>query len=160
MDAIDLKAISELAVNARISWADLAVCLGLSSPAAAERVHRLEEQGIIKGFAAVVDPEAVGCGLTSFVAVTLERPEHRNHFLEKMAEMREVQECHHVAGEYDYLLKLRCRGPRDLERVVSDELKSIPGVVRTRTAIVMSTPKETPVPPVFPEHVVDVSARR
>ena len=74
--------------------------------------------------------------------------------------MREVQECHHVAGEDDYMLKVRCRGTRDLERVVSDEIKSLPGVTRTRTTIVMSTHKETSMPPMFPEHAVDVSTRK
>ena len=160
MDTIDLKVISKLMMNGRMTWAELASCLGLSSPATAERVHRLEEQGVIKGFTALVEPEAVGCGLTAFVAVTLERPEHRNSFLQRITEMGEVQECHHVAGEDDYILKVRCRGTRDLERVVSDEIKSMPGVVRTRTSIVMSTHKETPVPPIFPEHGVDVSTRK
>lgn len=160
MDTIDFKVISELMMNGRMTWAELASCLGLSSPATAERVHRLEEQGVIKGFTALVEPEAVGCGLTAFVAVTLERPEHRNPFLQRMTEMREVQECHHVAGEDDYLLKVRCRGTRDLERVVSDGIKTMPGVARTRTTIVMTTQKETPVPPMFPGHVVDVSTRK
>lgn len=155
-----MKAISELMTNGRTSWAELANCLGLSSPATAERVHRLEEQGVIRGFTALVEPEAVGCGLAAFVAVTLDRPEHRNPFLQRISEMREIQECHHVAGEDDYLLKVRCRGTRDLERVVSEEIKDIPGVARTRTTIVMSTHKETPVLPMFPEHVVDVSTRK
>ena len=151
MDTSDLKALSELMMNGRMTWAELASCLGLSSPATAERVHRLEVQGVIRGFAALVDPEAVGCGLTAFIAVTLEHSEHREHFLQKMAEMQEVQECHHIAGEDDYMLKVRCRGTRDLERVVSGQIKSVPGVTRTRTAIVMNTHKETPAPPVFPE---------
>ncbi len=143
-----------------MTWAELASCLGLSSPAAAERIHRLEEQGVIKGFTALVDHEAVGCGLTAFVAVVLERPEHRSPFLQKIVEMQEVQECHHVAGEDDYWLKVRCKGTRDLERLVSDTIKSMPGVARTRTTIVMSTPKETPIPPLFPEDIIDVATRR
>ncbi|OPG15068.1 Lrp/AsnC family transcriptional regulator [Ferroacidibacillus organovorans] len=160
MDSIDFKVITELVLNGRMTWAELASCLDLSSPATAERVHRLKEQGVITGFTALIAPEAVGCGLTAFVAVTLERPEHRAPYLQRIAQMREVQECHHIAGEDDYLLKVRCRGTRDLERVVSDEIKSIPGVAKTRTTIVMSTYKETPVPPMFSEHVVDVSSRR
>ena len=159
MDTIDFKALSELMTNGRMTWAELASCLGLSSPATAERVHRLEEQGIIKGFTALVDHEAVGCGLTAFVAVTLERPEHRHPFLQTMVALQEVQECHHVTGEDDYWLKVRCKGTRDLERVVSDTVKSIPGVARTRTTIVMSTPKETPSPPLFPEDIIDATRR-
>ncbi|PSR24341.1 MAG: Lrp/AsnC family transcriptional regulator [Sulfobacillus benefaciens] len=159
MDTIDFKALSELMMNGRMTWAELGSCLGLSSPATAERVRRLEDQGVIKGFTALVDHEAVGCALTAFVAVSLERPEHRNRFLQKIMEMQEVQECHHVAGEDDYLLKVRCKGTRDLERVVSDTVKSIPGVARTRTTIVMSTPKETPSPPLFPEDIIDATRR-
>lgn len=144
--------------NGRITWAELGGYLGLSSPATAERVRRLEEQGIIKGFTALIDPEAVGCGLTAFVAITLDHPEHRNHFLMKVAEMREVQECHHVTGDDDFLLKVRCRGTRDLERVISDQIKNVPGVTRTRTTIVLNTYKETPMPPIFSE-TTDVQNR-
>ncbi len=159
MDAIDFKVISELMTNGRMTWVELANCLGLSGPAAAERVHRLEEQGVIRGFAALVDPEGVGCGLTAFIAVTLGHPEHRELFLQKVTEMQEVQECHHIAGEDDYMLKVRCRGTRDLERVVSGQIKSMPGVARTRTTIVMNTHKETFVPPVFPEYGADGPTR-
>lgn len=160
MNSIDLKAISELMANGRATWAELASCLGLSGPATAERVHRLEEQGVIKGYTALIDPEAVGCGLTAFVALSLERPEHRNLFLTRIAEMGEVQECHHVTGGDDYLLKVRCRGTRDLDRVISGQLKGIPGVTRTRTTIVLNTHKETPIPPMFPEQSDDSQNRK
>jgi Lrp/AsnC family leucine-responsive transcriptional regulator len=132
----------------RRTWADLAADLGLSAPAAADRVRRLEERGVIRGYAALVDPAAVGCDLTAFVAVTLERPADRAAFLALVAGLPEVQECHHTAGDDDYLLKVRCAHTRDLDRVLSLELKSLPGVVRTRTTIVLSTLKETPVLPV------------
>lgn len=71
--------------------------------------------------AALIDPDAVGCDMTAFVAIILERPGYRNSFLAKIADMAEVQECHHVAGDDDYLLKVRCTGTRDLERVVSGD---------------------------------------
>jgi Lrp/AsnC family leucine-responsive transcriptional regulator len=119
----------------------------MTGPAAADRVRKLEESGVIRGYAALVDPEAVGASLTAFVAVTLDRPEHRKGFLKKVAKLAEIQECHHIAGDDDYLLKVRCRGPRDLDRVISEELKSVPGVGRTRSTIVLSTAKETPVLP-------------
>src|SRR3954468_11539169 len=127
MDAIDYKAIDLLQQMGRVSWTNLGESLGMTGPAAAERVRRLEESGVIRGYAALVDPEAVGAILTAFVAVTLDRPEHRKAFLKKVAGLDEIQECHHVAGDDDYLLKVRCRGPRDLDRVISEELKSVPG---------------------------------
>jgi Lrp/AsnC family leucine-responsive transcriptional regulator len=151
MDAIDSKAISALQAAGRESWARLGERLGMTAPAAAERVRRLEDSGVIRGYAALVDPEAVGASLTAFVALTLDRPEHRKAFLKKVGKLAEVQECHHVAGDDDYLLKVRCRNARDLDRVISEELKGVPGVARTRTTIVLSTAKETPVVPVLME---------
>jgi Lrp/AsnC family leucine-responsive transcriptional regulator len=150
MDALDHKVISTLFRDGRISWADLAARIGLSAPATADRVRRLEERGVIRGYTALVDPEAVGQGLTAFVGVTLERPQHRETFLTVLAQVPQVQECHHTAGDDDYLLKIRCSGTRELERLVSEEIKNLPGIVRTRTTIVLSTVKETaavPLPP-------------
>lgn len=149
MDEIDFKVMSVLSKNGRITWSELAKQLGLSNPATAERVRRLEEQGVIKGYTALIDPFEVGCELTAFVGVTLERPEHRSAFLSKIGELDEVQECHHVAGDDDYLLKIRCRNTRDLDRVISHEIKGLTGVVKTRTTIVMDTSKETPAVPLF-----------
>ena len=146
-----MKAIEALQSSGRESWAKLGETLGMTGPAAAERVRKLEESGVITGYAALVDPESVGAGLTAFVAVTLERPEHRKAFLKRVGKLAEVQECHHVAGDDDYLLKVRCRGTRDLDRVISEELKSVPGVGRTRSTIVLSTAKETPIVPLFVE---------
>jgi Lrp/AsnC family leucine-responsive transcriptional regulator len=147
LETNDSKIIAKLMANARATWAELGALLGLSAPAAAERVRKLEERGVIKGYAALVDPDAVGCGLAALVAVTLERPEHRGPFLAKVAATPEILECHHTAGDEDYLLKIRCSGPRHLERLVSEELKALPGLVRTRTTVVLSTVKETPLLP-------------
>jgi len=150
MDTIDSKALTRLQQAGRETWAGLGESLGMTGPAAAERVRRLEEAGVIKGYTALVEPEAVGLGLTAFVAVTLERPASRAGFLRKVASLGEVLECHHIAGDDDYLLKVRCRGPLDLDRVLSEELKGVPGVGRTRTTIVLATAKETTVLPVDP----------
>lgn len=147
LDALDVKALSLLMRQGRATWADLAQHLGLSAPSAADRVRRLEERGVIRGYAALVEPEAAGYGLAAFVAVTLERPQHRAAFLERVQSTAEIVECHHIAGEDDYLLKVRCRGTRDLERLLSDHLKDLPGIARTRTTIVLASPKETVVVP-------------
>lgn len=147
MDELDFKIISILSQNGRITWSELAKELGLSNPAAADRVRRLEEQGVIRGYAAMIDPMTVGSELAAFVAVTLERPEHRGPFLELVERLGEIQECHHIAGDDDYLLKIRCKNTRDLDRVISLEIKGLQGVLRTRTTIVMDTCKETPAVP-------------
>jgi Lrp/AsnC family transcriptional regulator, leucine-responsive regulatory protein len=143
MDALDFKALSRLQQFGRDSWKKLGSLLGITAQAAADRVHKLEEQGIIHGYAALVDPDSVGLHLMAFVAVTLERPKHREAFLEHVMALSEVQECHHVSGEDEYFLKIRCRGTSDLERLVGDEIKGLAGVVRTRTTIVLRTAKET-----------------
>lgn len=143
LDALDLKVVRHLMHQARMTWADLATLLGLSAPATADRVRRLEERGVIQGYATLIEPSSLGYDLTAFVSVTLERPQHRDAFLALVQALPEIQECHHVTGDDDYLLKVRCRSTADLERVISNEIKSLAGVVRTRTAIALSTPKET-----------------
>ncbi len=151
MNSFDLKIIRCLMGNARTTWAELGTLLGLTAPAAADRVRRLEERGVIKGYAAIVDPEAVGCLVTAYISVTLAKPADRKDFLTQIAALPQVQECHHIAGDYDYLLKIRNHTLRELETFVSEALKEIPGVVKTHTTIVMSTLKETPVLPVWAE---------
>ena len=151
MDDIDRKALTRLQRNGRESWASLGAALGMTGPAAADRVRRLEERGVIRGYTALVDAESVGLVLTAFVAVTLERPQARAAFLKRVSALPEVLECHHVAGDDDYLLKVRCRGPLDLDRVLSEELRGIAGVARTRSTIVLRTAKETATLPVSDE---------
>ncbi|MGF1498758.1 MAG: Lrp/AsnC family transcriptional regulator [Elainellaceae cyanobacterium] len=148
LNETDLKVIHHLMVQGRITWSELAGLLELSAPATADRVRRLEERQVITGYAALVNPEFVGCSLAAFIAVTLDRPKHRDAFLKKVQLMPEVQECHHVTGDDDYFLKVRCRDTQDLERLISDELKSMTGVLKTRTTIVLSTAKETPMLPI------------
>ena len=144
MDTNDIKALRLLQHEGRASWSRLGELLGMTGPAAAERVRRLEERGIIRGFTALIDPESVGLALTAFVALSLEKPTHREAFLKRVQALPEIQECHHCTGEDDYLLKVRCRGVSDLDRLINTELKSLPGVLRTRTTIVMRTSKDSP----------------
>lgn len=146
-DTIDSKLVEALMANGRISFADLAGLVGLSAPAVAERVRGLEYRGVIRGYAALGDPIQLGCPVTAFVAVALERPEHRAPFAELVRELPEVQECHHVAGDFDYMLKVRCAALLDLERIVGETIKGLAGVVRTRTTIALSAVKETPALP-------------
>jgi Lrp/AsnC family leucine-responsive transcriptional regulator len=124
--------------------------LSLSAPATADRVRRLEERQVITGYAALIDPEAIDCHLTAFIAVTLEHPQHRSAFLNLVHQLPEIQECHHVTGDDDYLLKVRCHTTKALEHLISESLKALPGVLKTRTTIVLSTVKETPVLPLNP----------
>ena len=143
MDTTDAKILSLLLRDGREAWARIGERVGLTGPAVAERVRRLEQHGVIRGYAALVAPEPVGFPLTAFVSVTLETPHHRRAFLARVASLAEVQECHHVTGDDDYLLKVRCRGPADLDRLLTAQLKGGPGVVRTRTLVVLRSEKES-----------------
>jgi Lrp/AsnC family transcriptional regulator, leucine-responsive regulatory protein len=149
LDEIDSKALEALMAQGRITWSELASLLELSAPAAADRVRRLEERNVIQGYTARINPEAVGCELMAYIAVSLERPQHRASFLQKIQTMPEVQECHHITGEDDYWLKVRCRNTKDLEQLISEELKGLAGILRTRTTIVLSTLKETSALPIY-----------
>ena len=146
----DFKILERLMQNARATWAELGALIGLTAPAAADRVRKLEDSGIIRGYAAVVDPEAVGLGLTAFIDVTLSGSAHKAVFLEKINSLSEIMECHHIAGNPDYILKVRCRDTRHLERLISEQLKGAPDV-NTKTTIVLSTLKETVVLPISGE---------
>ncbi len=148
LNTIDSKIISHLMSQARTTWSDLGSLLGLSAPAAADRVRRLEEKGVIKGYFAAVDPEAIGIGMAALISVSLSHPSSRVEFLALIQRLPEVLECHHVAGDEDYILKVRCCNTHDLERIITQELKSIVGVSRTRTTVVLSTIKETSILPI------------
>lgn len=150
LDAIDATALATLLEQGRITWADLGAALKLSAPAAAERVRRLESSGVIRGYTALLDAPRLGFTLTAFVGVTLERSKQAPAFLKMIADLPEVQECHHVTGDHDYLLKIRCRNTLDLERIISERIKASSVVAQTRTTIVLSTSKETPALPINP----------
>ncbi len=148
MDLIDRQLLALLQRDSRLSYGDLGGRVGLSVSAVNERLKKLTSRGVLRSFVAMVDPQAVGFGLCAFVQVLIDRPEHESEFVARVTETPEVQECHHVTGDYSYLLKVRVRDTMHLETLLGETLKSLPGVIRTQTIIVLSTPKETTVVPV------------
>jgi Lrp/AsnC family leucine-responsive transcriptional regulator len=151
LNPLDIKALKLLMREGRATWADLGQRLGLSAPSAADRIHKLERRGVIRGYAALVDAASVGYPLTAYVSVSLASHRDRAAFLRGIEKMEQVSECHHVSGDDDYLLKVRCRGTLDLDHLLAKELKDKLGVARTRTTIVLSTAKESVRVPVAPE---------
>ncbi len=137
-----MEALKYLSGRGRATWADLAEHLKLSPPAAADRVRKLEERGVIKGYTAILDPEAIGKSLTAFIAVTLTDHSLRHRFLDVIQQLPQIEECHHVAGEHDFLLKARCRNTRELDELLTEQLKGKAGAGRTHTTIVLATNKE------------------
>jgi Lrp/AsnC family leucine-responsive transcriptional regulator len=134
--------------NGRSTWAELAAMLNMSPPGVADRVRRLEESGVITGFSARVDPAKAGLTLTAFIHVTLERPSTRPPFLDLVQSLPQIQACYHIAGDYDYLLLVRCRDTAALETLLTDQIKALDGVAKTNTTIILSTVKETAVLPI------------
>ena len=143
LDALDRKALAFLLKDGRASWAGLGQHLGLSAPSAAERVRKLEQAGVIRSFSPLLNADSLDYPLTAFVSVSLATHRDRSAFLRAIEKLEEVCECHHVAGDDDYLLKVRCRGTQDLDRLLASELKDRMGVARTWTVTVLSTAKET-----------------
>ncbi len=143
MDDLDYKALALLMERGRAPWTELGEALELSPPAAAERVRKLEEQSVILGFRAIANPDALGLPLLAFVHVTLGSRGRRETFLKGIVKHPQVVECHHIAGDDDYLLKVRCRGTADLEQFLTLVLKDRFGIERARTTIALTTVKET-----------------
>lgn len=145
LDDLDKAILSALQENGRISNADLARQTNLSPPAIHARLKRLEQQGFIRQYAALLDREAVGFDMLCFINVTIQvhQLDAVAGFREAVQQMPEVLECHHVTGEYDYLLKVAIRNRKDLERFVMDQLTPIKGISRIHTSLVLSEIKST-----------------
>ncbi len=138
-----MRLLGLLQSNGRLTYNELGSAVGLSISAVNERLRKLNAARVIRSTVAIIEPRAVGLSLTSFIQVLLERPENDAPFIESVRQIAEIQECHHIAGDYSYLLKVRTRDTSHLETLISTVIKRLPGVVRTQTTIVLSTPKET-----------------
>ena len=150
LDELDRRLLDELQTDARIANAELARRLNLSPPAVHARVRRLEEQGYIRGYVALLDRERLGFDMFCFIQISLQlhQIEQVNHFRTTIQQIPEVLECHHVTGEYDYLLKIAVRNRQELERLVMEKLTPIPGVARIHTSLVFSEVKTSTALPV------------
>ncbi|WP_020522176.1 Lrp/AsnC family transcriptional regulator [Catelliglobosispora koreensis] len=140
MEETDQAIIAELAADGRMSYTDLANKVGLSVSAVHQRVRRLEQRGVISGYAAKVDYEAIGLPLTAFVAIRPHDPAAPDDAPERLAHLTEIESCYSVAGEDFYILLVRVASPSDLERVLA-EIRT-KAHVTTRTTVVLSTPFE------------------
>jgi Lrp/AsnC family leucine-responsive transcriptional regulator len=150
LDELDRHILHELQSDARIANAELARRLNLSPPAVHARVRRLEEQGYIRGYVALLDRERLGFDMFCFIQISLQlhQIEQVNHFRTTIQQIPEVLECHHVTGEYDYLLKIAVRNRQELERLVMEKLTPIPGVARIHTSLVFSEVKTSTALPI------------
>ncbi|MGE0719683.1 MAG: Lrp/AsnC family transcriptional regulator [Alphaproteobacteria bacterium] len=143
MDAIDRALLDAVQDDGRRPLASLATAVGLSTSAVNERLRRLHAEGVLTGTHGHVDPRRVGFDVCAFVEVLLAAPGDDVAFIAGVRGEPQVQECHHVTGDWSYLLKVRAHDTGDLERLVAGRIKTLPGVVRTRTTIALSSAKET-----------------
>ena len=140
LDARDLAIVAALQEDARATYADVAARVGLSASAVHDRVRKLEQQGAIRGYRAVVDPEAVGLFVTALIDARPFDPSQPDDLPERVAGFPEVEDCYSVAGEASYVLKVRTRTTSDLEDLIR-RLRENAGVA-TRTTIALSIPFE------------------
>jgi Lrp/AsnC family leucine-responsive transcriptional regulator len=146
VEQLDRTIVALLAADGRMSYTDLGKATGLSTSAVHQRVRRLEQRGVIKGYAAIVDAEAIGLPLTAFISIRPIDASAPDDAPDRLGDMPEIEACHSVAGEESYILKVRVPKPIDLEAL----LARIRGAanVSTRTTIVLSTAFESRTPKV------------
>lgn len=140
MDNIDIKIIRLLQENARVTASEIAGTINLSVPAVSERLKKLESSGVIKQYTAIVDPVHMNKTLMAIVFITLERPRFADTFAEFVKKQNDILECHYLAGDFDYALKVVTENTTTLQELL-DRIKSLQCVQKTRTTVILSTAK-------------------
>lgn len=145
MDEKDRQLLKHLQGDARLTNTELARRVDLSPPGLQRRLRKLEDSGVIEQYVTLLDREAVGFDMLCFVQVTLLRhePESIQRFKEIVQDMPEVLECHHITGEFDYLLKVIVRNREHLEKFLVEKLTPVPGMDKIRTSLVLREIKTT-----------------
>ncbi|MHB2264927.1 Lrp/AsnC family transcriptional regulator [Aliihoeflea sp. PC F10.4] len=144
IDRLDRSIIAALAGNARLSMAELATQVGLSKTPVIARVKRLEADGYIRGYSAIIDRERMGEGHIAFVQVKLSdtRSAALDAFNRAIMSVREIEQCHMIASSFDYLLKVRTRDIASYRRVLGERISALPHVAQTSTFVGMETVKD------------------
>jgi Lrp/AsnC family transcriptional regulator, leucine-responsive regulatory protein len=140
LEPLDQAIVRELAGDGRCSFTDLAERVGLSVSAVHQRVRRLEQRGVIRGYTARLDTEAIGLPLTAFVSLTPIDPAAPDDYPQRLAHISAIEACYSVAGDESYILLVRVRSPAGLEELLRQVREA--AKVSTRTTVVLSTPYE------------------
>jgi len=128
MDELDIKIIELLKKSSRMTSSEISKNINLSVPAVSERIRKLEDGGVIKRYTLELNREKFGLNLLAFIFVSIDRTENINNFMQAMLNCNEVLECHHIAGEYDYLLKVLVESTGRLEDFISNKMKKRMGI--------------------------------
>jgi Lrp/AsnC family transcriptional regulator, leucine-responsive regulatory protein len=141
VEEINRQIIALLAADGRMSFTELARRTGLSVSAAQQRVRRLEQRGVIRGYSAVISAEDIGLPLTAFVSIKPFDPAAPDDAPDRLSHLSAIEACHSVAGDESYILKVRVASPSALEELLQ-EIRAAASV-STHTTIVLSTPYES-----------------
>ncbi|PJI92691.1 AsnC family transcriptional regulator [Yoonia maricola] len=152
LDGFDRKILDILAVEGRISVTELARRIGLSKSPTQARLKRLEDQGVIRGYRALYDPIRLGRDHVAFVEVKLSDTRERAlaAFNDAVLLVPEIEQCHLIAGAFDYLLKVRTAGMPGYRAVLAEKISTLPHVAHTSTSVAMQAVKEEGVAPIAP----------
>lgn len=142
LDEIDLKILETMQQDGRIKRKDLAESVHLTIPAVSERMRKLEEEGYITNFAALVNPRKVGLGVSAFIFIVVESSSYYRNVIERAINYKEIIECHAITGGGSHILKVRTRDVDHLEKLLT-QVQAWEGVKSTKTNLILSSPKET-----------------
>jgi len=140
MDSLDYEILCCLKENARANATNIGAKINLSTSAVIERIKKLEASGLIQQYTTIIDQNISGRELTAFISVRLEHPKFNESFITAVNSDEEIVECHYIAGDFDFILKVITTSGKTLEHVLNN-IKSLAGVSLTRTSVVLSTNK-------------------
>lgn len=143
MDDIDRKILTKLQENARMTLSDLSGEVMLSIPAVSERLKKLESSGVIRQYAAILDPASLGKHLMALIFLRFDSPKHGDRFTELVKGEPEIKECYYITGDFDYSLKIVTENTATLEKLLT-RIKNAPGVIKTQTIVILSTITDSP----------------
>ncbi|MCK6601942.1 MAG: Lrp/AsnC family transcriptional regulator [Bacteroidetes bacterium] len=146
LDSIDLKILQILMDNGRRRRNEIAAEVGLSLPAVSERMKKMTDKGIIRGYSVILDAKKLGFDISAFIIVNVDGSRYYDSFIKNIASTAHITECHSITGEGSHLLKIKVRNTSEIEWLLS-KIQSWEGVHGTKTSIVLSTIKESPVIP-------------
>ena len=141
LDGIDRQLLGELQTDCKRSLKEIGAAVGLSAPSVMERVRKLENAEVIRGYHAVLDARKLGLDISAFIGVSISDPRLLSAFEEWVDSIPQVLECHHITGGHTLLLKVKTQNTRDLEQLIS-RIRSMEGVASTETMVVLSTHTE------------------
>ncbi len=158
LDATDYVLLSILQADGRVTNSDLAKRVKLSPPSVLQRVKHLERYGYIKGYTALLDAEKLNLKITvlALVSLALHEEDSMERLIQEFTDMPEVMECHHVSGEFDFLIKIVVEDMRSYERLLREHILKVKGIGQIRSSFVLASPKVTTSLPIKPAPIPEI----